>query len=195
MSFTRRHLLQTSGAGLAAGGAATVLAACGGDGRPERTSERDVELLQEALRAEATLAAAYAIASEQQLGGQVTAAVNAFVNQSGEHMTLLARQIEEAGGTPDDAPGDPPAAESAVESVRAAIEESIAAGHRAVGGLDSADARHAVYRVITGDAAQLAAVRGILGEQQVPVAFVTGAAEPPLAVDPDTGVTEGDGSS
>ena len=194
MSITRRHLLPRSGAGLAAAGAATVLSACGGDGRPERSSERDGELLQEALTAEATLSAAYETASDQQLGGRVAAAVAAFGDQSREHIALLSAGIEDAGGSPDEQPGEPAAAESAVEAVRAAIEASIAAGHLAVGGLESIDARRTVYRVMIADAAQLAAVRGILGEQQVPVAFVTGAPEPPLAVDPDTGSSEGGGS-
>jgi len=193
MSITRRRLIATAGGGVAAAGAGTVLAACGGDGRPERTAERDAGLLQAALTAEATLSGVYDLATEQALAPQVAAAVTAFGEQSREHVALLSSQIEEAGGAADDSAGPLPAGESVVEAIRVGIEESIAASHDVVGELSTIEARHAVYRVMVADAAQLAAIRGVLGEQQVPVAFVTGAPEPPLAVEPEDRESE-DGS-
>lgn len=186
MSITRRHLV-ASGAGLAAAGSATVLAACGGDAREERTAERDVELLQRPLDAQATLAELYETAGDQELGAPVAAALEAFGAQAREHVELLRSRVSEAGGAAEPAPGIPPDAESAVEAIALALDGSIAAGHDIVGALSTAEARGAVYRVMIADAGQLAAIRGVLGTQQVPAAFVTGGPEPPLAGDPEAG--------
>jgi hypothetical protein len=183
MSMTRRHMI-ARGAGLAAAGSAVVLAGCGGTGREERTADRDVDLLQRVLESEATLASVYEIAADQALDPEVAGAVERFGAGIREHIALLGERIAAAGGTPDETPGSPPAAESAVEAIRIALEQSIATAHDVVGGLSTADARRSVYRVMITDSGQLAAIRGVLGEPQVPEAFVTGRPDPPLAVDP-----------
>lgn len=185
MPITRRRLITTSSAGLTAAGTAVALGACGTDGREEPSAERDVELLARPLAAAATLRSLYETATEQALEPEVEDAARAFGEQAGEHVSVLSEAIEEAGGTPADPDPDPPAAESAVEAIRIALEGAIAAGHAVVGELASESAQRSVYEVLIGDAAQLAAIRGVLGEQQVPEAFVTGSPEPPLTVEPE----------
>jgi hypothetical protein len=193
MPITRRRLVTTSGAGLAAGGAAALISACGGDGREAPSAQRDAELLQRPLAAEATLSALYRRAQRQPLDPPVGEAMEAFGTQASGHERQLARQIEAAGGTPGDPDTDPPAAESVVEAIRIALDDAIAAAHGIVGDLSSPPARRTVYEVMTADAAQLAAVRGVLGEEQVPTSFVTGGPQPPLSTEEDSSGDESEG--
>jgi hypothetical protein len=193
MPITRRRLIAASGAGLAAGGAA-ALSGCGGDPGEDPSPQRDVELLQRALEAQAAVNDLYGLAGEQQLDEPVAEAMRQFEQQSSRHARQLARRIEEAGGTPADPDASPPVAESVVEAIGIALEEAVAAGHRIVGTLSSPEARRTVYRMMSADAAQLAVVRGVLGEDQVPVAFVTGRPEPPVAVELEPDASEGGGS-
>src|ERR671918_367210 len=117
MSITRRRLLAASGTGVAAAGAAAALGACGAD-EEEPSAERDVELLQRALNAEATLVEIYRLAQDQALGGAVSVAVEAFGEQAAEHERRLTAQIEDVGGTPAAPEAEPPAGESVVEAIR-----------------------------------------------------------------------------
>ena len=180
MSFTRRHLITAS----AAGGAAAALAACGGDDSPEPSAERDAELLQQALNAQATLLGVARFAETQRLAGRIDEAVALFAEQAADHVDEISTLIEDAGGEALVEESQAPQAESAVEAVGIALEDAIAAGHDTVADLSTVDARRTLYAVIADDAGQLAAVRGFLGEDQAPVAFVTGGAEPPLAAAP-----------
>lgn len=188
MSITRRRLIAISGVGLAAGG--TALAGCGGDGREEPSAQRDVELLQPALDAEATLSGLYRLARRQQLDPPVAEAIDAFDQRSSRHRRQLARRIEDAGGTPAEPDTRAPAGESVIEAIGIALGDALAAAHRIVGGLSSPEARRTIYEVMTADAAQLAVIRGILGEVQAPVAFVTGGPEPPLTTEDETAEAE-----
>lgn len=183
MPITRRRLIATTGAGLAAGGAAAALTACGGTGREEPSAQRDVELLQRALDAEAIVSGLYRLAGRQRLDAPVSEAIDTFEAQSSRHRAQLTGRIEDAGGVPAESDARAPAAESVVEAIRIALDDAIAVTHEIVGGLSSPQARRTVYEVMTADAAQLAVFRGILGEGQVPVAFVTGSAEQPLTTE------------
>ena len=180
MSFTRRHLITAS----AAGGAAAALAACGGDDSPEPSAERDTELLQQALDAQATLLGVTRFAETQRLAGRIGAAVALFAEQAADHVDEISTLIEDAGGEALVEESEAPDAESAVEAIAIALEDAVAAGHDIVADLSTVDSRRTIYAVIADDAAQLAAVRGVLGEDQAPVAFVTGGSEPPLTAAP-----------
>jgi hypothetical protein len=175
MSITRRRLFAISGAG----GAAAVLAACG-TAEEEPSPERDVELLQPALDAEAAVNRLYRIAADQSLDAEASAGVKAFGVTAKEHVDQIRKEIEAAGGTPAESPADVPAGENVLEALGVALTDAIATYHDAVGELSTPPLRRTVYELLAGDAAQLAAIRGLLGSEQVPEAFVTGGDEPPL---------------
>jgi Ferritin-like domain len=179
MPITRRRLLASAGAGVAGAGAAT-LAACGSD-VDEPSSERDVELLQPALAAERSVANLYGLAAEQRLEPEVTEAVEAFGKQATSHVDRLAEAIESAGGEAAEPSGSPEGAESVVEAIALALDEAIGAYDAAVGELSTVELRRTVFELMTSDAAQLAAMTGVLGEDQAPDAFVTGATREPSA--------------
>jgi hypothetical protein len=188
MSITRRRLFAASGAGLAGAGAITALSACGSE-EEEPSAERDVELLNAALAAEATVAGMYedlpATAGPDERNDVSDLVVDAevfdaFAEQAAAQVERLTRAIEDAGGTPSEGNGSPPEAESAVEALTLALNPAIAAYHEAAGDLSTSELNRLVLELMVADAAQLAALRGILGEQQAPEPFVTGLDEPPL---------------
>jgi hypothetical protein len=173
MSITRRRLFAVSGTG----GAAAILAACGA-AEDQASPERDVELLNTALAAEATVASMYAaLPAGSGPGGE---ALDVFGQQASAQVERLKKAIEDAGGTPEETKGQAPTAESAVEALTLALNNAIAAYHDAVGDLSTPPLRRTVYELVAADAAQLAALRGLLGSEQAPEAFVTGGDEPPL---------------
>lgn len=178
MPITRRRLLATTGAGIAGGGAA-VLSACGSDA-DEPSAERDVELLQAALDAEGAVARLYELAAGQRLDREAADAVAAFGSQASAQLKRLTDAIESAGGEPAKPGGSPAAAESVVEAIALALDEAIAAYHSAVGKLSTVELRRTAFELMNADAAQLAAIRGLLGEEQAPEPFVTGGDERPL---------------
>jgi hypothetical protein len=180
MSITRRRLLELSGAGLAGGGAAAVLAACGSEDE-EPSAERDVELLNAALSAAATVAGMYE--SLPAAAGPGAVVFDTFGEQATAQVERLRRAIEAAGGTPSEGSGSPPEAESAVEALTLALNPAIAAYHDAAGALSTPELNRMVLEFIAADAAQLAALRGELGEDQAPEPFVTGLEEPPLVAE------------
>lgn len=174
----RRAFLALSGAGLAAG-AGGALSACGSD-EEEPSAERDVELLNAALAAESNLASAYENARGQELESDADDAVAAFAQRAGGQVRRLRTAISDAGGTQTEAATSPPEGESALEAVAAAASAAVTAYRSAVGRLSTPELRRTVLELMAADAAQLAVVRGLLGEEQVPHAFVTGLDEPPL---------------
>jgi hypothetical protein len=178
MSITRRRLFAVSGAG----GAAAVLAACG-TAEEEASPERDVDLLQAALDAQGAVERLYRTATKQSLDTDARAAVKAFAVTAKDHVDRLRKEIEGAGGTPAASPADVPAGENVLDALSVALTEAIAAYHDAVGELSSAPLRRTVYELLAADAAQLAALRGLLGEEQAPEPFVTGSDERPLVAD------------
>jgi Ferritin-like domain len=185
MSITRRRLFALSGAGLAGGGAA-VLSACG-DSLEEPSAERDVELLNAALAAQRTMAAAYQTAEEfDLLSAGAGDAVNAFSKDATAQVRRLEAAVESAGGTPLDDESAPPAAENPLESIALALNDAIAAYRAAAGALSTPGLNRTALELMATDAAQLAALRGELGENQAPQPFVTGLDDPPLVGEPQT---------
>jgi hypothetical protein len=183
MPITRRRLLASSGAGLAGAGAVTLLAACGTD-EEEPSAERDAELLNTALEAQTTVSQLYGDA--EGLAGPDAQAIDAFGKEADDQLRRLRESIEGAGGTPSDTAAEAPQAESPLEAIALALTNAIGAYRAAVGDLSTSSLRATVLELGATDAAQLAAVRGLLGEDQAPVAFVTGLDEPPLVAEEAT---------
>jgi hypothetical protein len=182
MSITRRRLFAVSGAGLAGGGAAAVLSACGTE-EEEPSAERDVELLNAVVAAQASVAELYKTALAQRLESDADAAIEAFDFEAGRQLARVREAIQGAGGTPADADENPPEAESVVEALTVALRLAIAACHDAAGELSTPELNRTVLELVATDAAQLAALRGLLGEEQAREPFVTGLDEPPLVVE------------
>jgi hypothetical protein len=178
MFITRRRLFAASGAGLAGSSAIAVLSACGSE-EEEPSAERDVELLNAALAAEATVSGMYEDLPAP--AGPDAEVFDAFAEQSATQVERLTRAIEDAGGTPSEGNGSPPEAESAVEALTLALNPAIAAYHEAAGDLSTPELNRLVLELMAADAARLAALRGILGDDQAPAPFVTGLDEPPLS--------------
>jgi hypothetical protein len=184
MPITRRRLLATSGAGLAGTGAVTLLAACGTD-EEEPSAERDAELLNTALEAQATVAQLYSDTPASQ-EGSTARALDTFSKEADDQLRRLRESIEGAGGTPSDTAADAPQAESQLEALALALTTAIGAYNAAVGDLSSSSLRATVLELGVADAAQLAAIHGLLGEEQAPTAFVTGLDEAPLVAEEAT---------
>src|SRR5918996_6016558 len=156
MSITRRRLFAASGAGLAGSGAIAALSACG-ESVEEPSTERDVELLNAALAAEATVAGMYE--DLPAAAGPDAEAFDAFAEQAATQVERLTTAIEDAGGTPSEGNGSPPEAESAVEALTLALNPAIAAYHDAAGALSTPELNRLVLELMAADAAQLAALR------------------------------------
>jgi hypothetical protein len=180
MRITRRRLLAASGAGLAGTGAAAALSACGTE-IEDPSAERDVELLNEALAAQGAVAAAYDLAQDfDLLTSGAGDAVAAFSKEATTQARRLQAAVESGGGTPSEDEPQAPEAENPLESITLALNDAIAAYHAAAGALSTAELNRMVLEFVAADAAQLAALRGELGEDQAPEPFVTGLDEPPL---------------
>jgi hypothetical protein len=177
MSITRRRLLASTGAGLAGAGAIGVLSACGSE-EEEPSAERDVELLNAALEAQRTVASMYESLPAAAGPGGLT--LDAFSETASAQVDELTTAIDDAGGSPSDTEQNPPEAESATEALTLALNDAIVAYHAAAGDLSTPELNGMALEFIAADAAQFAALRGELGEEQAPVAFVTGLDEPPL---------------
>ncbi|HYH60888.1 MAG TPA: hypothetical protein VD766_03385, partial [Solirubrobacterales bacterium] len=93
-----------------------------------------------------------------------------------ESISQLESYITERDGEPTDEPAESVQAESPTEALARQLEASIEASLAAIGDLSSPAYRQAVHRYITEDAAALAAMRSVLGEEIVPDAFVMGPA-------------------
>jgi hypothetical protein len=177
MPITRRRLLAASGAGFAGTGAATVLAACGTE-IEDPSPERDVELLNAALQAQS--AAVRVLRFAEAGSGTPT---EGFAEEAQRQTQELTEAIEAAGGTASGSTGDAPEGESPTEAAAFALDDAIAAYHAAAGALSTAELNGMVLEFIAADAAQVAALRGVLGEDQAPQPFVTGQDEPPLTAE------------
>jgi hypothetical protein len=183
MPITRRRLLATSGAGLAGTGAVTLLAACGTD-EEEPSAERDVELLNTALEAELAVADLYR--SPPSLSMEGAEAATSFGAEAKRQVQQLTEAIEAAGGTPSESAQEVPQAESVIEAGALALNSAIAAYHSAAGALSTPELNRMVIEFVTANAAEVAALRGVLGEDQAPQAFLTGLDEAPLVAEEAT---------
>jgi rubrerythrin len=184
--ISRRGFLSVSGAGIA-GVSSSVLTACGAD-EPARGGEpaaEPVELLNGSLAAARTVAAGYRLAADR-LEGEAAETAGLFAEQSDEHADRLAAAVEELGAEPAEPLGtDEYARELRVERLGGHDElldfaidlesTAIAAYEEAVAGLPAGEVRRTLFEVIASSAAHVSVLAGLLGEPQVPDAFVTGA--------------------
>jgi hypothetical protein len=174
--LTRRRLLAASGATLAAG-APAALAACGDtEDEPEDASPaRQAELLN-AVRSQQLAV----VDAAQQASGNAPAAAagvaTALRDLRERSSQALDGAVSDLEGTPTDDPVGLVGGESPVEGLALQLETSIAAGEEAIGQLPS-EQRLPVQRAIIEDAAALAALRVVLGEDPAPDAFVMGPPE------------------
>lgn len=189
VALTRRHLLTAGGAGVA-GVAATALAACGEEDEP-RDEGRDAELLGAGLSAERNLAATYRRAADVVGEPDRRATLREFAAEASAHADELAASLEELGGPGEgEAPIDDEA--GGTESV-AAASAAISAHREAASLLSTIEGRALAFRLVAADAAQLAALQGLLGIEQVPQAFVTGGESQPFAPEAEPEAGEEDG--
>ena len=186
-ALSRRAFIATGTAGAAGVG----LAACGAEAdESDRDAGADGDLLTAAIQAETALGAS---------------AEGAIQGSSGAD-AALAKDISSASsdrlGTLDDAlegaPSEAEAAEQAdhapsLDGVKTAAEDAIAAYREAAALLSTEELRATALEQIAPVAAELAAVRSVLGEDPSPFAFVTGLDEKPFeAVESDSEETTSD---
>ena len=180
LTVSRRGLFALGGTG-----AAVVLAGCGSEDDP-RAEGNDQELLDNAMAAESGLQAAYDSTAGGVEGGRAGAeVVNHSRDASSERQQELGRLG--AGGTPG---GGSSATGTGLEATETAANAAIAAYRQCAGLLPSAEDRATTMGFLAQVAAELAAIRGLFGEDQAPEAFVTGGEEPPFqAAPPETTTT------
>lgn len=186
---TRRTFLRHAGAGLLGLPAlGTALSACGGDDGDARVSPDrlatipaggDAELLARALATEHVAIAAYNAGSPL-LEGQALAAAQHFLTQERRHAGRLRELIRALGATPEGPRpsydfGRPDRASDVLRLLQGVEQDSVAAYAEIVPRLADPLLRETVATIATNDAEHLALVRGLLGRQPVPTAFVTGA--------------------
>lgn len=171
--LTRRRLLVASGAGLAAA-APAVLAACGTAEDDEGSPARDAEILNEVLAAQLAVLDGLGSATTG-APGSVEPSLARLERSRRESTTELERFIADAGGKPTAEAAQAEPTESSVEGVARRLEAAIAAAIEGIGEISDVEAREAVLGYVTEDAAALAAVRSVLGEEVAPDAFVFGA--------------------
>ena len=183
--LSRRRFLARSGVS-AAGASAVLLSGCGDDTKsatktgPDESDEADVEILNSVLDLELMAVAAYK-AGAGTLKGDVLQTVKGFLEQEQEHADGLSAAIKDAGGTPNRAKSsyDFPAWRSQREVLRYAVDlenTAIAAYIDALPKLGKGDLRATASAIIANEAEHVAILRGALGLEQVPSAFVVGKA-------------------
>lgn len=185
--LTRKQLL---GAGAAAGSSA-LLAACGGDSAPHRSSRSqadalDLKLVGSALDLENTVIAAYA-AGDALLSGATRRAGSAIVEQEHEHARRLRGLVGDLGGRPNP-PKTPeeyarafPRLRKRADALRFAIDlENNAVRYylESLPHLSTPELRRLAASIATSEAEHAALLRGELRRTQVPDAFVTGRSQP-----------------
>jgi rubrerythrin len=172
---------------LGAGGAAGLLAACGGGDGPggatrEQLEARDLRLLGSALDMEHTVIAAYSAGAEL-LGDEARRHTRAIVAHERAHAERLTEAIEEMRGKPNP-PRTPeeyrrafPALRSEDDVLRFAIDlenASVRLYNEALPKFSEPELRLLAAAIATTEAQHAALLRGDLGRPQVPDAFVTG---------------------
>jgi len=183
--LSRRCFFQTAGIGFA-GGSAVFLTACGDDdktGIAESGLEADrvnVEILNGALDLELMSIEAYKTGAGKLRGGPLRV-VKGFLEQEGEHADVLENAIRDADGAPNRPKSsyDFPTMRSQRDVLRFAADlenTAVAAYIDALPKLTTGDLRATAAAILTGDAEHMAVLRGELGVEPVPDAFVNGQA-------------------
>ena len=173
LRLTRRQLLAASGATLAAG-APAVLAACGSaDEDDDVTPAEEAELLNAVLEQQRGVQDALARAVGGNVPTELEEPLQQLVDLREQSTQDLERTIADLDAEPVGEAVALAGAESPAEGVARQLEVSIAASLEAIGEL-APERRVPVHRAITEDAAALAAIRSVLGEEVAPDAFVMG---------------------
>lgn len=188
--LSRRRFFRASGA-TAIGGSAVLIAACGDDqtggagigggrARAEGSEEADIEILNSALDLEHMAVAAYK-AGASKLRGSVLDVAQQFLEQEQEHAQGLVAAIKDMGGTANRAKSsyDFPelSGEQAVLRFAMRIENTAVAAYiDALPKLSDAELRATAASIVTNEAEHIAVLRGALGLNRVPDAFVRGVA-------------------
>lgn len=181
--LTRRQLLGAAGAG----GSAALLAACGGgDDAPgstrEETAARDLKLVGSALDLENTVIAAYA-AGEGLLRGDALRAGREIADHERAHAARLTRAVEELGGRPNPSKTAEeyqrafPRLREQDDVLRFAVDLENAAVRfylESLPKLTEPRLRQVAASIAASEAQHASVLRGELGREQVPDAFVTG---------------------
>ena len=181
-SLSRRRLL---GMGAAASGA--LLAGCADDATnrsvqtaADESDAADVELLNSVLDLELMVIEAYKSAAAR-LRGPTLQLAKGFLEQEQAHADALATAVRDLRGTPNGPRSsyELPRLRSRDAALRYAVDLEntvIAAYVDALPKLSQADLRSAATAILTCEAEHVAVLLGVLGEPQVPAAFVTGRA-------------------
>lgn len=175
--LSRRRFFSASGVAVG-GGSAAFLAACGGGGKKEPSA--DVDILNSAINLENMAIAAYT-AGAPMLTGEIRTLARQFLGQEKEHADALSQTVLQAGGRPDKPKSNYDFAKFGTQQevlrLVAVMEKvAIAAYIDALPKLSSGDLRATAASIVTDEAEHLAVLVGIMGEPQVPSAFVVGKA-------------------
>ena len=166
-------MLAASGATLAVG-APVALAACGTDEEEDEvTPEREAELLNAILAQQLAVTNAIAAAIGGNTPGALRRPLGELIDAREASGQALEQEISKLGGTAVDEAAELVGGESPTEGVARQLEAAIAASLDAIGEL-SPEQRQPVHDAIVEDAAALAALRLVLGEEPAPDAFVMG---------------------
>ena len=183
----RRDFFRMAGV-TTAGAPAALLAACGDDDEDDAgttdtgRNESDVAVLNSALDLEHLAVAAYT-AGARLLKGDVLEAGEQLLEHEREHVAGLMQAIRDLGGTPNEAKPESEYAPmfaglaSQDDVLRFALDlenTAVAAYIDALPKLSSFGLRQTAVAIVSNEAEHASVLLGLLGEPQVPDAFVTG---------------------
>ena len=178
----RRSFFTEAGRLTLSAGAVLMLAGCTGSRAAKASSaEADVTILNTALGAEQEAIAAYQVGAESGLLSQpVLDLAVQFQGHHKEHADVLARTVRDFGGTaveplPSyDFPTDSLKSEADVLRFAAGLEKgAVSAYLGAVPLFEERELAKAAASILGDEAMHWAVLRGALGENPVPVAFVS----------------------
>ena len=156
LTVSRRGLFALGGT------SAAVLAGCGGEDDP-RADASDPELLDAALEAEAALGSTYDSLSGPQFSGdgaQVVSSCKAASTKRQQELTKLGASQPTGGG--------PTGGGSTLDAITASANPAIAAYRQGARLLATTDLRATNAGFLAQVAAELATIRGLFGDDQVP---------------------------
>jgi hypothetical protein len=170
LTVSRRGLFAIGGTG-----AAAALAGCGG-ATDERDDADDQAVLDSALESEAALGATYDTLS----GPEVSSGPGAQVLKRCQADSKKRQQELASLGASETTGGDTGGAGSGLDPAVTSANAAIAAYRQGARLLGETGQRATCTSYLAQVAAELASLRGLIGEDQAPVAFVTGGAEKPF---------------
>jgi len=170
LTVSRRGLFAIGGTG-----AAAVLTGCGG-AVSERDDADDAGVLDGALESEAALGATY----DALTGSEVSSGQGAQVLKRCQADSKKRQSELSSLGASQPTGGDTGGSGSGLDPAVTAGNAAIAAYRQGARLLGDEEQRRTSTSYLAQVAAELAALRGLFGEDQAPVAFVTGGAEKPF---------------